>query len=138
MPLIKWLLMEAQQLANWMVGDLGEVTNHNGIGVRKDPAYPGSRTEQVVKEHALFIFVEKRTVLYCGHVITFFRLADANGWLHNFDVDNPIGMGTIREVSRYQNQTAKQGRTALGLRWEDARRLYKEFAPIIDVAEDYW
>ncbi len=81
--------------------------NHEDSGIRRAAAYPGERIGESVKAGEVVGFTETATVQHThidgnSYPITFFRLADGRGWVHDFN-PNKIGQPAFVE-------TVKDGR----------------------------
>jgi len=66
-----------------------------GVGIRHAAAYPGERTGESIEAGELVAFTEMATVQHDhsdgkSYAITFYRLADGRGWVHDF---NPNKLG---------------------------------------------
>eukprot|EP00494_Astrolonche_serrata_P024871 UN25131 len=59
----------------------------NGIGVRRGPVYPGYRTGGAVPYGGYREYTETKDCVWNGRRITFYKLADGSGWIHNYDPD---------------------------------------------------
>ena len=65
-----------------------------GVGIRHAAAYPGERTGESVEAGELVAFTETATVQHDhsdgnSYAITFYRLADGRGWVHDFKSNKP-------------------------------------------------
>ena len=61
-----------------------------GVAVRRAAAYPGERTGVDVEAGEVVAFSETATVQHAhsdgnSYAITFYRLAEGRGWVHDFD-----------------------------------------------------
>jgi len=71
----------------------------SGIQIRKQPIYPGKRTGHTPLPKGLIIGYTHRTMFdYNGISITFYKLADSRGWIHNFNPDSPTSLDTVQEL----------------------------------------
>lgn len=86
---------------------------HN-VAIRKTPAFPGMRTGSYAKKgqdlrcdntkESQYTHTDEKT-----YTITFYRLSDGRGWLHNFNPANPGGGGILQVLER--KSKAKQSET---------------------------
>ena len=64
------------------------------MGIRLAAAYPGERTGESVEAGQVVAFTKTATVQHDhsdgkSYAITFYRLADGRGWVHDFDREKP-------------------------------------------------
>jgi len=62
------------------------------VGIRRAAAYPGERIGVLFEPGKVAAFTETATVLHDhsdgnSYAITFYRLADGRGWVHDFNPD---------------------------------------------------
>ena len=79
-----------------------------GVGIRHAAAYPGERTGESVKAGELMAFTETATVQHDhsdgnSYAITFYKLADGRGWVHDFHPDKPWRPAFTVMVSDFSN-----------------------------------
>lgn len=65
-----------------------------GVGIRREPVYPGERAVEGLRAGEVIAFTETATFQYShsdgkSYTITFYRLADGRGWVHDFDPKKP-------------------------------------------------
>ncbi len=65
----------------------------DGVSVRKTAAYPGNRTSESLDSGETFEFTDTNLVKHehsgVERIITFYKLADGRGWVHDFHTDEP-------------------------------------------------
>jgi len=73
-----------------------EVHNINGIGIRKDPVFPGKRIGAKVNCGEVVAYDDTTIYDYKGYFIKFYKLSDGRGWIHNFIPADPRAMMGVR------------------------------------------
>jgi len=75
------------------------VNNLNGIGIRVEAALGGKRIGTKVSFGDKFFFTHTRTQNNKGRVITFYKLDDGRGWIHNFVSKTPDTLDGVKVLS---------------------------------------
>jgi len=73
--------------------------NHDGVGIRTHPEYPGFRTGEKISVSEPFVQVNPNFTVfeYEGTQIYFYELINGGGWIHDFDAHHPR---TIKIISQ--------------------------------------
>eukprot|EP00463_Aulacantha_scolymantha_P003417 TRINITY_DN4284_c0_g1_i1.p1 TRINITY_DN4284_c0_g1~~TRINITY_DN4284_c0_g1_i1.p1 ORF type:complete len:255 (-),score=32.83 TRINITY_DN4284_c0_g1_i1:52-816(-) len=92
-----------------------KVANKNGISIRKHPIYPGERVGINVKKNEIISYNEKKKFRYRSYSITFYKLSDGRGWIHNF---NPRAPNALDGIIEDKNMTFREDELVLA-KWSD-------------------
>lgn len=76
-----------------------QVTNENGIGIRRHAEMPGLRVGGKIFYGEILQFKQKKLVHYEGYLLTFYELEDGRGWIHNFVANRPAALDGIKALS---------------------------------------
>jgi hypothetical protein len=96
---------------NFVNYDSGDPKTSTGIGIRRAAAYPGEHTGDKVKHNEILPYTSSSMLDYThtdGNVysITFYRLADGRGWIHDFNIVKPDTTTLTRD---WANAISKPG-----------------------------
>lgn len=83
---------------NTKISMLIKITNKDRIGIRKHPEYPGERTGVDVSLGQIFKCSQRKFYKYQNYKITFYKLSDGQGWIHNFRRRNPTALDGLKEI----------------------------------------
>lgn len=99
-----------------------------GAGIRTSPIYPGERSGDQVQPNAVVEYSEKITYQFNGHCITFYKLMDNRGWIHNYNPSNESSLDALKEV--------KMRYAIISYFWNN--KFQMEELPIYLKPEEFW
>lgn len=67
-----------------------KVAYKGGAGIRKGPEYPGEMTGEGIQPEETVAYIEKKIVKFHNRIIFFYKLADGQGWIHNYNPSSEI------------------------------------------------
>lgn len=65
------------------------ITATSGCGIRLKPTYPGTRTGEIIMFNEVVEYTERKIFDYSAYRITFYKLANLEGWVHDYSPENP-------------------------------------------------
>eukprot|EP00463_Aulacantha_scolymantha_P006516 TRINITY_DN8192_c0_g1_i1.p1 TRINITY_DN8192_c0_g1~~TRINITY_DN8192_c0_g1_i1.p1 ORF type:complete len:124 (+),score=14.10 TRINITY_DN8192_c0_g1_i1:43-372(+) len=72
--------------------------NAAGVRLRESAVYPGKSTNNIVYRGDVLPYDEKNVYKYKEYSITFYRLIDGSGWIHNFNSTFPSALNATIEL----------------------------------------
>jgi len=74
--------------------------NHpKGVAIRKAPAYPGESIGEGLRSGQMSAYNETTNFEFEGHNITFYKLSDGRGWVHNYIPNDPSALNGVIETT---------------------------------------
>lgn len=72
-----------------------KVNSNMGVLIHKTVSYPGQKIGQILEYGKIVSYDQTATYNHLGHPITFYRLSDGRGWIHNYIASDPKGLNGV-------------------------------------------